>query len=220
MTERVGGIVLCGGRSTRIGHPKALLPFGPERMLDRVVGIVRGCVDPVVVVSAAGAAEFELPPRTLHAHDQRPGRGPLEGLLAGLKKIAPHASAAYATSCDVPLLAPTFVRALVGMLDEQHDVVVPAEPERLHPLAAVYRTCVVPVIERLLAADRLRPVYLFDEVRTRRVPVDELRAFDAELHSLLNVNRWEDYLESRRIAGLAPLDAEHRNDGMDDAVNM
>ena len=50
----VGGVVLCGGRSSRMGRPKASLPFAGETMLARVVGVLGGVVSPVVVVAASG----------------------------------------------------------------------------------------------------------------------------------------------------------------------
>src|SRR5262245_64236372 len=99
-----GGIVLCGGRSTRMGSSKALLPFGPELMLQRVVRLLSQVVSPIVVVAAPGQEIPPLPADVILTRDEREGRGPLEGLLAGLTAIAPHADAAYATSCDVPLL--------------------------------------------------------------------------------------------------------------------
>ncbi len=54
-----GGIVLCGGRSTRMGSPKALLPFGSETMLQRVVRLLGSVVSPIVVVAAP---DQQLPP--------------------------------------------------------------------------------------------------------------------------------------------------------------
>ena len=56
---RTGGIVLCGGRSSRMGRPKAWLPFGGELMLPRIVRILREVVEPVVVVAAS---DQEVPP--------------------------------------------------------------------------------------------------------------------------------------------------------------
>src|SRR5687767_10615246 len=53
------GIILCGGKSSRMGRPKALLPFGPELMLERVVRILSAVVSPIVVVAAP---EQDLPP--------------------------------------------------------------------------------------------------------------------------------------------------------------
>ena len=55
-----GGIVLCGGRSERMGRPKVMLPFGPETMLQRVVRLVGAVGGPVVAVAAAGQELPEL----------------------------------------------------------------------------------------------------------------------------------------------------------------
>ena len=57
-----------------------------------------------------------------------------------------------------------------------------------HPLAAVYRTDVLPAIRSLLDADQLRPRMLFDEVATCRVPVEQLRDVDPALDTLMNLN--------------------------------
>lgn len=196
----VGGIVLAGGKSSRMGLAKATLPFGPELMLPRVVRLLAAVVRPIVVVAASGQVLPELGDDLLVARDEREARGPLEGLLAGLSAIEGHAQAAYATSCDVPLLAPAFVRAMIERLGEA-DIAVPIEDGFAHPLAAVYRTTVLPHIKQLLAADQLRPAFLFDRVRTVRVPVEELRSTDPQLSTLRNLNRPEDYLAALREAG-------------------
>jgi molybdopterin-guanine dinucleotide biosynthesis protein A len=135
--------------------------------------------------------------------DEREDRGPLEGLLAGLTAIAPQADAAYVTSCDVPLLVPAFVQRMIERLGDC-EIAVPVEGEFAHPLAGVYRTSVLPHVRELLAADQLRPAFLFERVKTCRVPVEELRAFDPQLATLQNVNRPEDYLTALAAAGLPP----------------
>src|SRR5262245_13378190 len=199
----VGGIVLAGGKSTRMGLPKATLPFGPELMLQRVVRLLSSVVQPIVIVAAPGQELPQLPNGVLIARDEREARGPLEGLSAGLAAIAPHAAAAYATSCDVPLLQPAFVQAMIDQLGDS-DIVVPIEEEFAHPLAAVYRVTILPQIQNLLAADQLRPAYLFDRAITRRIPIDHLRALDPQLTTLRNLNRPEDYLDALREAGFTP----------------
>ena len=198
----VGGLVLCGGRSTRMGLAKATLPFGPELMLQRVVRLLSQVVSPIAVVAAPGQELPPLPEGVIITRDEREGRGPLEGLLAGLTALAPHCDAAYATSCDVPLLVPAFVREMIARLDG-HDIAVPVEGQFHHPLAAVYRTSVTEVIGELLAADQLRPVFLFDRVATCRVPVSELTAVDPRLDTLKNLNRPEDYLAALAEEGFA-----------------
>src|SRR6185295_5472848 len=111
-----GGIVLCGGRSTRMGSPKALLPFGAETMLQRVVRLLATVVSPIVVVAAPQQSLPTLPPDVLVARDEQEGRGPLEGLRAGLKALPDGVDTAYVTSCDVPLLVPGFVRRMIDLL--------------------------------------------------------------------------------------------------------
>jgi molybdopterin-guanine dinucleotide biosynthesis protein A len=73
----VGGIVLCGGRSSRMGEPKAWLPFGDEVMLQRVVRVVKEAVDFVMVVAAPDQDIPNLPPDVLVVRDDLEGRGPL-----------------------------------------------------------------------------------------------------------------------------------------------
>jgi len=194
---------LAGGKSTRMGRPKATLPFGPELMVQRVVRLLGAVVQPIVVVASSSQQLPALPAGTMVAYDEREARGPLEGLLAGLKALAPLADAAYATSCDVPLLEPAFVRAVIERLSK-FEIAVPIDDGFAHPLAAVYRTSVLPAVGELLAADQLRPSFLFDKVPTARIPADELRQFDAKLATLRNCNQPEDYEAALVEAGFVP----------------
>ena len=196
-----GGIVLCGGKSTRMGVPKATLQFGPETMLQRVVRLLETVVSPIVVVAARGQELPELPDEVSVTLDERDARGPLEGLRAGLKALPVEVDMAYVTSCDVPLLVPAFVERMIDLLGD-HDIAVMEIDGFPHPLSAVYRRDTLPHIEALLAQDRLRPVYLFDAVRTRRVHAVDMMSVDPELRTLRNLNTREEYLEALTEAGL------------------
>jgi molybdopterin-guanine dinucleotide biosynthesis protein A len=196
-----GGIVLCGGKSTRMGVPKATLPFGPETMLQRVVRLLGTVVSPIVAVAAREQSLPELPEGVIVARDEREAKGPLEGLRAGFRALPDSVDLAYATSCDVPLLVPGFVERMIELLGDQ-DIAVMEVDGFPHPLSAVYRRSVLPHIESLLAKDRLRPVFLFDAVRTRRVGMEEMVSVDRELRTLRNLNTREDYLAALSDAGL------------------
>lgn len=191
----VGGIVVCGGKSTRMGVPKATLPFGSETMLQRVVRLLGSVVSPIVVVAAREQSLPDLPDHVSVTRDERDERGPLEGLRAGLKALPESIDAAYVTSCDVPLLVPAFVDRMIELLGE-HDIAVMEIDGFTHPLSAVYRRDVLPQVESLLEADRLRPVFLFDAVRTRRVQPAEMISVDPQLRTLRNLNTRQDYLEA------------------------
>jgi molybdopterin-guanine dinucleotide biosynthesis protein A len=175
-----------------MGAPKALLAFGPETMLQRVVRLLGTTVSPIVAVAAADQVLPPLPLDVRVARDEREARGPLEGLRAGLKALPASVDAAYVTSCDVPLLVPAFVTHMLALLGN-HDIAVMEIDGFTHPLSAVYRRSVLPQVESLLAEDRLRPAFLFDAMNTRRVSPDDMRVADPGLRTLRNLNTREDY---------------------------
>lgn len=186
-----------------MGLPKATLPFGPELMVQRVVRLLSEVVRPIVMVAAPDQDLPRLPDDVIIVRDRREGRGPLEGLAAGLSAIEGCVPAAYATSCDVPLLVPAFAARVIERLDD-FDAAVPVIDGHHHTLAAVYRTSVLPHIEALLAEDRLRPFFLYQRVRTRELSRDDLAEADPDLLTLLNLNHPDDYLAALARAGFSP----------------
>jgi molybdopterin-guanine dinucleotide biosynthesis protein A len=196
----VGGIVLCGGQSRRMGRPKAWLPIAGELMLPRVVRLLSEVVSPIVVVAALEQDLPPLPSDVQFVRDEEKGRGPLQGLAAGLAALQGRADAAYASSCDVPFLRPAFVRRMIELLGS-HQICVPRVGDFHHPLAAVYRVEVLGIVRNLLQEDRVRPVFLFDAATTRVVCADELLDVDSEFATLRNLNTPEDYEQALRDAG-------------------
>jgi molybdopterin-guanine dinucleotide biosynthesis protein A len=199
----VGGIVLCGGQSKRMGRPKAWLPFAGEIMLPRVVRLLRQVVHPVIVVAAPDQEVPPLSDEVSIVRDEEQGRGPLQGLAAGLHALRGSAEAAYLSSCDVPFLQPAFVRRLIDLLGP-HAICVPRVGQYHHPLAAVYRLEVAEAVGRLLAEDRLRPLFLFEAVATRVVEAAELVDVDPAFQTLRNLNTPPEYEEALREAAGAP----------------
>lgn len=189
---QVGGIVLCGGHSRRMGRPKAWLPVGEEYMLTRILRLLVGVVGPVVVVAARNQELPPLPEDVPVVRDEHEDRGPMQGLASGLKALRGRADAAYVSSCDAPLLRPAFVRRLIDRIGE-HTACVPLAQGYPHPLPAVYRLDAVSVIEELLAQGQLRLSTLLDMVPVRLVQPDEFADIDPQLDSLRNINTPTDY---------------------------
>jgi molybdopterin-guanine dinucleotide biosynthesis protein A len=187
-----------------MGSPKAALEWHGSTLLRRITGLVARSVDgPVVVVRAPGQQLPELPGDVEVVEDAREGRGPLQGLAAGLDAVRDRAAAAYVSSTDVPLLHPRFIRRVLAALEPDVDVVLPHVGGFPHPLAAAYRTELVDAVQRLIAEDRMRPAFLFEACRVRRL--DEatlladpaLAALDPGLDSVLNLNERSDYEDAR-----------------------
>jgi molybdopterin-guanine dinucleotide biosynthesis protein A len=144
--------------------------------------------DDVLVVAAPGP---ELPPlEAAIVHDEVAHQGPVAGIYHGLTAAA--GEIAYVTSCDAVFLDPALIRLVLSRL-EGHDVAVPHWDGRYQPLHAAYRRTVLAHLARQLAAGELRPVYLFDKVRTRRIEEPEIRQIDPEGRAFFNMNTPADY---------------------------
>jgi len=181
------GIVLAGGRSSRMGTPKAWLDWHGSTLLRRTCGVVgRGVDGPVVVVRAPGQELPELPAAIEVVEDAREGQGPLQGLLAGLEAV--ECELAFVASTDMPFLHPQFVAAVCGAArDADADAAVPHLGGFRQPLAAAYRTSLVPLVGELVAAGRMKPAFLFERCETRWL--DDV----PHAESVRNLNTREDY---------------------------
>jgi molybdenum cofactor guanylyltransferase len=200
------GVVLAGGRSSRMGTPKAALEWHGSTLLRRTAGILaRATSGPVVVVRAPGQDLPALPSGVLVADDPREGKGPVQGIAAGLAALRGRADTAFIASTDMPFLHPAFIRRLLRVLgdSETTDVALPFARGYKQPLAAAYRVSLADAAERLVKTGRLRPAFLFeqaavetlDDAALRRDPV--LAALDPDLDSVLNVNTQADYQAAR-----------------------
>ena len=165
--------MLGGGRSSRMGSSKALVLWHGEPLLARAAAVVAQVASPVVVVRAPGQSLPSLPPGTELAEDARPGRGPLEGLAAGLRCLQGRSDLAVVTATDLPFMHADFLAALVAQIGDA-SVVAPVADGRPHPLAAVYRVDVLARVEDMLAHDRLRVSELLEAPDARLVDVSSL----------------------------------------------
>jgi molybdopterin-guanine dinucleotide biosynthesis protein A len=199
--SRPGAIILCGGRSRRMGRPKAWLPFGPERILQRSVRLVGEAAAPIVVVAAPGQAVPPLPENVLVVEDQIPGRGPLQGIATGMAALPAGVEFVFAMATDTPFFKPAWIGRLQELIVED-DLAIPFADGFHHPLAALYRVSAVgPAIETLLRDDRLRLLTLTETVRTRVVAAEELREIDPLLETLRNLNDPVSYARALDAAG-------------------
>ncbi len=187
-----------------MGTPKAALEWHGSTLLRRTAAIIARVTDgPVVVVRAPGQPLPDLPAEIEVVDDPREGLGPLQGLAAGLAAIAGRAEIAFACSTDLPFLHPAFVRRVLRAVADGADVGLPVARGFPQPLAAAYRTALAPVVQRLVAQQRLRPAFLFEECAVARLdeaalladPV--LAALDPDLDSVLNVNEPAAYQAAR-----------------------
>jgi molybdenum cofactor guanylyltransferase len=188
MVNEFTAIILTGGKSSRMGRPKALLPFCNEPLIAHLVRQLERKFKLVVVVAAP---DQELPPVPAKVvRDEIAYQGPVGGIYYGL--LAAIGTGAFVTSCDAAFLSLPLISFLSSQLSD-YDVVVPYWQDRFQPLHAVYRRSVAPLLKEQLERGELRPIFLYDRVRTRKVDEQEIRRFDPEGLSFFNMNAPDDY---------------------------
>lgn len=181
------GIILCGGRSTRMGQDKGSLALGDETLLQRAVRVVREVADNVIVVARAGQG---APAGVRVVHDPVEDLGPLAGIAAGL--AASHTELNIVIACDMPLIRPEVLRRLLDLCGDA-DICVPVVGGRASPLCAVYRGDVAAAANELLASGERRVMALLDRVDTRRVDAAVFLDIDPHLDSFVSCNTPESF---------------------------
>lgn len=181
------GVILSGGRSSRMGENKALLPVNGERMIDRTVRLFRTLFEEVIIVTVSPLDYLDQDAAV--AVDIRPGKGALGGIYTGL--FHARGERAFFAACDMPFLNRGFIERMIS-LASGYDIVVPVTPEGPQPLHAIYARRCLPVIRRLIDRDRLKIAGFYPGHRILAIPPEAIRSFDPEMKMFLNVNTRDD----------------------------
>jgi len=181
-----------------MGVDKAVLVLEGVSLLERVWARVSAVALRVVVVGGE--------PRLGHLGistlpDRYPGANAIGGIATALHHAVHNLgldAPVLCTACDVPFLEPALL-AYLWEVSEGWDVVVPRVSEGYEPLCALYRGTCLEFFEEEIARGHLAIRDVFRQVRTREVPESELRRFDPELRSFINLNRPTDLEKAQRL---------------------
>jgi molybdenum cofactor guanylyltransferase len=162
-TERLTGVLLVGGASTRFGSPKALAELGGETLAARAWrALGDACDERIAVGKLADGLDLPFP----LVDDGTGVRAPIAGVVAGL--IAAKTDLCVFVPVDCPLATPELLRALADACTGAHAAV-----PQTGPLPGAYRKTALPVLQRRLAAERLSLRDALAELDTRTVQCDE-----------------------------------------------
>jgi molybdenum cofactor guanylyltransferase len=203
-------VILAGGRSSRMGLPKAALPFGSSTIIERLIDTLRVAFAEIVVVAAPLNDEPFSIDRILKdraaglivERDAAAFEGPVGALRRGLERA--RGETAFACSCDLPLLRSDLAQALCAMLDDGGDAAIPQTDGLPQPLCAAYRReRTAETLAAMEAAGERRLSLIAQRLKVRPIDETALRALDPDLRSFLNVNTAQDYARALRLAGTA-----------------
>ena len=200
MSDSFSAIILAGGRSFRMGKPKAALRFGSATILDRIAAELHRKFSEIIVVASPDDRIEIAGVRTIH--DAVAFEGPVAALERGLRTAANDT--VFACSCDLPLLGAAVAMELCRRLDDAA-AVIPEVDGKLQPLHAAYhRTQAASGLSDMIARGEKRLTEIVAFMNARVIREAELREIDPELRSFLNVNTPEDYQRALELAGESP----------------
>ena len=202
MFDTISGILLAGGRSTRMGKDKALLPLPGNQdhsFVDHLASLLAlSCREVLLVVrDSAQALEYEalVPGGVRILVDVIPGNGPLMGLYTGLKAMHPFSSHGLVLAVDMPFVQPALISFLLSQpLTEA--LLIPRVEQKPQVLLAVYPRTALPSVEACLQEGRRDLRSLLAVCTVRYLEEAQLRAVDPQLRSFVNVNTPEEFQRS------------------------
>ena len=195
-----GGLILCGGRSARMGYEKARLRFPGGTLLERVLAHMRQVVHPVLLSLAPGQATPRLAEDVLTVKDSLANQGPLWGLAEGFRKLAPRCERLVVMPVDMPYLTPEWIARLLDEL-AGHRACLYEHEGFANALTAAYSLELLPKLEGLLKAHRMRPIFLIDGEDAHIVPVDAAAAPPGR-HPLTDMDTPEAYRDALLSEGI------------------
>jgi len=191
----ITGIILAGGKSSRIGANKSQMKIGEGHLIDRVLNTLSQFTSSILIVTTGDQAGFSISatPGARWVKDIYPGKGPLGGIYTGLM----HAETSYSlvVGCDMPFLNIGLIKYMIGGASG-FAAVAPKIGWMIQPLHAIYSKSCLPSIEVLIHEDQLQIIKLFNLVNTRYVTEKEIDQFDPDHLSFLNINTEGDLLKA------------------------
>lgn len=191
----VTGFVLAGGRSSRMGEPKAFLEFRGKPLIEIALEKVRAVAAEVRVVGPR--EKFDCYGTVVE--DIFPDRGPLGGIHAAL--VSAETELNLMVAVDMPFVPEGFLRFLIGEARRSKALVTaPLAAGGNQPLCAAYRKDFAEVAQAALQQGRNKIDALFAECPVRLVEESELAQFEFPRGMFDNLNTREEYerAKSRR----------------------
>ena len=191
--EQIGGFILAGGESSRMGRDKALLELNGEPMIVRAARLVESVAGITVIV---GAPE-RFSSLGLHViADDWPAAGPLGAIATALR--ASSAPWNLIVACDLPYLTKAWLDFIVARgLSSPADAILPMNERGAEPLCAMYRKSCEPAIRAALGRGTRKVTDGLAALRTENIEPAEWKAFDSEGLLFKNMNSPADYEEAK-----------------------
>lgn len=191
---RTYGVILAGGKSSRMGTNKALLPINNKSTIEHVADTLQACTDEIVIMTN-NTNDYSFLGYRQYV-DRHKDKGPLAGLESALYHL--NADRIVVAACDMPFLRSTVYQILLEQL-KFYDAVIPVFENKIHPLSAVYRRSVLETIQRQIEKNDLKIKHFLDLIHVKYVDsFPQIKYSNLQKH-FFNMNERSQYEAVKRI---------------------
>lgn len=190
------GIILAGGKSSRMGVNKALLEINGKTVIETICDELDSIVNNIIIVTNS-FEDYQFLGRKM-VKDEWREMGPLAGIHAGLS--ASETKLNLIVACDMPFISAELGNILLEQL-LAYDAVVPEISGQLHPLFAAYQKDVKKEIENALEQNKLRIRGIFQHLHVKMLNETELKNLDYNIDEadIFNMNHPNEYEQAKAI---------------------
>ncbi len=191
-TENISGIILCGGKSKRMGKNKALLMLEEKHVIAYVIELLAQLCNNLLISTNSKDLDF-LKIKTVP--DEFQNIGPIAGILSALKQSKTDKN--IILSCDTPFINKDIVKYMLAN-SKNYDVVLPVFNEHLQPMTGIFSKNIIPLIENEIKAGNFIPPRIFEKGNLNKLKIDKnLKGWHK--HLFFNINNPTDYEKAKEI---------------------
>jgi molybdopterin-guanine dinucleotide biosynthesis protein A len=184
------GIILAGGKNSRMGRKKAFINVDGNTTIDRILAIFKEVFLEVIIVSNT-PEDFSYTGLKV-VTDIIPDMGSLGGLYTGLVNM--NYERCFVVACDMPYISKSLIKYIIDI--PRYDIVVPKIEGFYEPLFACYSRRCTNFVKRQLEAGNLRITDLYSYFTVKEIHENEIKKYDSSMRSLVNINTPEDLTSS------------------------
>jgi molybdopterin-guanine dinucleotide biosynthesis protein A len=191
------GIILAGGKNTRIGEDKSFIKVGNRTIIERIVSTLSAIFHDIIIISNSpesySSLNCKISPDIVQDKDS------LGGIYTGLRVSSTDYNFFFA--CDMPFLNENLIKFMIHSIEDA-DIVIPRTSRGCEPLHAIYSKKCIPYIKKQIEKNNLRIIDFFPSVRVKEIEQRDIEKYGSLHTAFLNLNTRQDLLKAQEIEKL------------------
>ncbi len=191
-TKQLTGIILCGGKSKRMGENKALLKINGKCIISYVVDILQPLCNEIIISTNNKELDF-LPYRKVN--DIFNDIGPISGIFSALLKSTTNKN--IVLSCDTPFINSNLLNQMLSY-SHSYDIVLPKFNNHLQTMTGFFSKNIIPAVNEEIGKGNYIPPKIYEKCKLKKIEIDKRNPYYNE-NLFFNINSQDDYKKAQEI---------------------